>query len=108
MGKVDDLESCDTSVVIGLPAIVTERMMLRSLKHDGDAFESADGIVLSDNNRPHNPIADIYWKPLCKAKASLKEIAPLTPAEIETMEKRFLVDCHDNEQPSDSERLKQI
>lgn len=94
---------------IGIPSFVVLRMINRSMGHDGNTFELADGTLVTEENRPKNFIADQIWPVFVDLKKNIMN-TNLSPDEYIYLQ-NFVITC--NEKPIEGidifpQRLKEL
>jgi hypothetical protein len=80
------------AVMVGLPAVVLLRNILRSIDvypGNAGAFAMSNGIVLDEKSRPKNPVSDMIYLPLLEARVDVESLT-LAPEECAWLQAHLL------------------
>jgi hypothetical protein len=109
--SVDDIESMEPYLFIGLPSFVVFRMIERSLQYEGTIFLMANNTFVIEENRPKNFLANTIWPILVNLRTELMKLKPSSD-EIKYMEASLITLKNENKmkqfQEISKERIKEI
>ncbi|XWV24741.1 putative membrane protein At3g27390 [Tupanvirus deep ocean] len=106
-----DIEDMEPYLFIGLPSFVVFRLVKRSLTHNTTVFVMSNGIIVAEENRPKNFLANSIWPVLVDLRKQLSNLKP-DHNEIKYMEILLITMNDENKMPKfpeiPKERLRQI
>eukprot|EP00747_Dinoflagellata_sp_TGD_P062760 gnl/TRDRNA2_/TRDRNA2_153157_c1_seq2.p1 gnl/TRDRNA2_/TRDRNA2_153157_c1~~gnl/TRDRNA2_/TRDRNA2_153157_c1_seq2.p1 ORF type:complete len:402 (+),score=30.37 gnl/TRDRNA2_/TRDRNA2_153157_c1_seq2:84-1208(+) len=83
-----DLENLEPFLFLGIPAVACVQILQGSQSIEGFLFET--DVILTNENRPHNPFVDSVWHLACSAKKAFKAAQPLSTQELGFLESAAL------------------
>eukprot|EP00656_Telonema_subtile_P014393 TRINITY_DN17375_c0_g1_i1.p1 TRINITY_DN17375_c0_g1~~TRINITY_DN17375_c0_g1_i1.p1 ORF type:complete len:407 (+),score=88.99 TRINITY_DN17375_c0_g1_i1:9-1229(+) len=85
----EDVQASRPAVVQGLPSVVILRSLQRSLDFGASGILLADGLEVTEENRPKHMIGNLFWEPSIELKAALLA-AELSVEEFLSLERHLL------------------